>query len=305
VNNNYIDHVRDAQMRIGIITNLEKSFEVQELVNSLQNRQITPLIFSFDQLVANMGFERDTIQLKDINLLDELDVLIVRGPPMGTLEQITTKLDILYKLEGLGLTIINSPKAIEVAGDKFLSGIRLAEVGVPVPRSIVTENLDAALDGFSSLGEDVVIKPIIGSKGRGIVRITDREIAWRIFDTLLRSNQVIFMQEYLPHGLQDIRTLVVGNKVIAAMYRVSNNWKSNISEGAIPKPCKIDESLEQLSIDASKTLGCELAGIDLVEVKDTRYVIEVNPSPGWKGLQSVTEHSIADAIINNILTKAA
>jgi len=258
-------------MRIGIITNLEKSFEVQELVNSLQNRQITPLIFSFDQLAANIGFERDTIQMKDINLSDELDALIVRGPPMGTLEQITTKLDILYKLEGLGLMITNSPKAIEVAGDKCLSGIRLAEVGLPVPKSIVTENLDAALDGFSNLGEDIIVKPIIGSRGRGIVRITDREIAWRIFDTLLRSNQVIFMQEYLPHGLQDIRTLVVGNKVI----------------------------------DASKTLGCELAGIDLVEVKDTRYVIEVNPSPGWKGLQSVTEHSIADAIINNILTKIA
>ena len=295
--------MRDAQMRIGIITNFEKSFEAQELVNSLQNRHITPLIFSFDQLVANIGFDRDIIQLKDINLLDEIDALIVRGPPMGTLEQITTKLDILYKLEGLGLTIINSPKAIEVAGDKFLSGIRLVEVGLPVPRSIVTENLDAALDGFSSLGEDIIVKPIIGSRGRGIVRITDREIAWRIFDTLLRSNQVIFMQEYLPHGLQDIRTLVVGNKVIAAMYRVSNTWKSSISEGAIPKLCKIDESLTQLSIGASKTLGCELAGIDLIESKEKRYVIEVNPSPGWKGLQSVTEHSIADAIINNILTK--
>jgi len=292
-------------MRIGIITNLEKSFEVQELVSSLHKRQITPLIFSFDQLVANIGFEKDTIKLKDINLLDELDALIVRGPPMGTLEQITTKLDILYKLEGLGLMIINSPKAIEVAGDKFLSGIRLAEVGLPVPKSIVTENLDAALDGFSNLGEDVIVKPIIGSRGKGLVRITDREIAWRIFDTLLRSNQAIFMQEYLPHGLQDIRTLVVGNRVISAMYRISNKWKSNISEGAIPKPCKIDESLEKLSVDASKTVGCVLAGIDLVEVKDTRYVIEVNPSPGWKGLQSVTEHSIADVIISSILTKIA
>jgi RimK family alpha-L-glutamate ligase len=270
----------------------------------MHKRQITPLIFSFNQLTANIGFERDAIKLKDINLLDELDAVIVRGPPIGTLEQIITKLDILYKLEGLGLKIINSPKAIEVAGDKFLSGVRLTKAGLPVPKSIVTENLDAALDGFSSLGEDVVVKPIIGSRGRGIVRITDREIAWRIFDTLLRSNKVIFMQEYLPHGLQDIRTLVVGDKVIAAMYRVSNNWKSNISEGAIPKPCKIEESLEQLSIDASKTLGCELAGIDLVEVKDTRYVIEVNPSPGWKGLQSVTENSIADAIIDNMLTKA-
>jgi RimK family alpha-L-glutamate ligase len=222
---------------------------------------------------------------------------------MGTLEQITTKLDILYKLESLGKTIINSPKAIEVAGDKFLSGIRFSENGLPIPRSIITENLDAALDGFSSLGEDIIVKPVIGSRGRGIVRITDREIAWRIFDTLLRSNQVIFMQEYLPHGQQDIRTLVVGNKVIAAMYRVSNSWKSNISEGAIPKPCKIDDSLEQLSIDASKALGCELAGVDIVEAKDQRYVIEVNPSPGWKGLQSVTEHSLANAIVNYIVTK--
>jgi len=290
-------------MRIGIVTKFEKSFEVQELVNSLQARQITPLIFSFDQLVANIEVNKTAIRLNNINLLDEIDALIVRGPPLGTLEQITTKLDILYKLEHLGLPIINSPKAIEVAGDKFLSGIFFAKADISIPRSIVTENIDAALDGFLSLGEDVIVKPIIGSRGRGIVRITDREIAWRIFDTLLRTNQVIFMQEYLPHGQQDIRTLVVGKKVTAAMYRVSETWKSNISEGAIPKPCKIDESLEQLSITASKALGCELAGVDIVEAKDKRYVIEVNPSPGWKGLQSVTEHSIADTIINYILTK--
>ncbi|MCK5588051.1 MAG: RimK family alpha-L-glutamate ligase [Candidatus Lokiarchaeota archaeon] len=290
-------------MRIGIVTNFEKSFEVQNLVNALKDRQITPWIFSFNQLVANIGFGRDDIQLNDSNLLDEFDALIVRGPPLGTLEQIITKLDILYKLERLGLKIINSPKAIEVAGDKFLSGVQLAEIGIPIPRSIITENIDAALDGFSNLGGDVIVKPIIGGRGRGIVRITDREIAWRIFDTLLRSNQVIFIQEYLPHGQQDIRTLVVGKKVTAAMYRVSETWKSNISEGAIPKPCRIDDSLEQLSIDASKILGCELAGVDIIEAQDKRYVIEVNPSPGWKGLQSVTEHSIADAIISYILTK--
>lgn len=290
-------------MQVGILTNYEHSFEVQELTKALQIRQITPLIFSFNRLVAYIGGSTASIKLAEKSIHEELDVLIVRGPPMGTLEQITTKLDILYKLESLGLTIINSPKAIEIAGDKFLSGIRFAEIGLPVPRSIITENLDAALDGFSNLGEDIVVKPIIGSKGRGIVRIKDREIAWRIFDTLLRSNQVIFMQEYLPHGQQDIRTLLVGNKVIAAMYRVSENWKSNISEGAIPKPCKIDDSLEQLSIDASKALGCELAGVDIVEAKDKRFVIEVNPSPGWKGLQSVTEHSLANAIVNYILTK--
>ncbi len=290
-------------MQVGVLTNNEHSFEVQELAKALQIRQITPLIFSFNRLAAYVSGDVSSIKLADRSIHEDLDAIIVRGPPMGTLEQIIAKMDVLYKLEGLGLTLINSPKAIEVAGDKFLSGIRLLEKGLPVPRFIVTENLEAAIDGFSSLNEDIVIKPIIGSRGRGIVRITDREIAWRIFDTLLRSNQVIFMQEYLPHGLQDIRTLVVGNKVIAAMYRISNDWKSNISEGAIPKPCEIDESLEQLSIDASKTLGCELAGIDLIEAKDQRYVIEVNPSPGWKGLQSVTEHSIADTIINNILTK--
>ena len=222
---------------------------------------------------------------------------------MGTLEQIISKLDILYQLERLGLPIINPPKAIEVADDKFRSGIYLAEADIPIPRSIITENMDDALVGFLSLREDVIVKPIIGSSGREIVRITDREIAWRIFDTLLRSNQVIFMQEHLPHGQQDIRVLIVDNKLVAAMYRVSGTWKSSISEGARPKPCKIDESLEQLSINASKALGCELARVDIVEAKDRRYVLDVNPSPGWKGLQSVTDHSIADAIITYILGK--
>ena len=290
-------------MPIGIVTNFEKSFEVQELVKSLQIRQIAPLIFSFEHLVAYVGADRGPILLDNINLLDELEALIVKDPPMGTLEQIISKSDILYQLEHLGLPIINPPKAIEVADDKFRSGIYLAEADIPMLKSIITENMDAALAGFLNLGEDVIVKPIIGSSGRETVRITDREIAWRIFDTLLRSNQVIFMQEHLPHGQQDIRTLVVDNKVVAAMYSVSETWKSSISKGARPKPCKIDESLEQLSVNASEALGCELAGVDIVEAKDRRYVLDVNPSPGWKELQSVTDHSIADAIITYILEK--
>jgi len=290
-------------MQIGIVTNYERSFEVQELVRSLHQRQITPLIFSFDQLIAHIGDRNASIQLNGKNLLEELDALIVRGPPMGTLEQITAKLDILYKLERSKLPIINPPHAIEVAGDKFLSGIRLAEIGLSIPQSIVTESMDAALHGFELLGEDVVVKPIIGSRGRGVVRITDREIAWRIFDMLLRSNQVIFMQEYIPHGQQDIRALVIGNKVDAAMYRVSKTWKSNISEGATPMPCNIDNSLEQICVKATQALGCELAGVDIIMAKDKRYVIEVNPSPGWKGLQSVTDHSIADRIVEYMLEK--
>jgi RimK family alpha-L-glutamate ligase len=232
-----------------------------------------------------------------------LNALIVRPIGRGSLDEIIFRLDFLHRLEGLGLPIINSPSSIEKAVDKYRALTLLEEAGVPVPRTAVTESPASALDAFYELGEDVVIKPLFGSRGIGITRVSDPETFARICRALTFVHHVLYVQEFVPHGTRDIRAFVVGEKVVAAMLRVSQSWKTNVSRGARPTSMKPDAEVEELAVKASKTLGCEVAGIDIIEGPDGYLVNEVNSQPGFRGLQLVTDANIAEKVVDHILSK--
>ena len=185
--------------------------------------------------------------------------------------------------------------------DKFYSLTLLEEAGIPVPRTIVTENPEEALRAFEELGGDVIVKPIFGSRGIGSTRVSDPEIAIRIFRALAYNHDVIYIQEFIEHGFSDIRAFVIGNHVIASMKREAETWKTNVSQGAKPKPIKLSREIEDLAIKAAKTIGCKIAGIDILESRDGPLVIEINSQPGWRGLQTVTKVNIADEIVRHVL----
>jgi len=200
--------------------------------------------------------------------------------------------------------VLNSPSAIERAVDKYYALSLLEEKGLPVPKTVVAESADAALSAFKSLGEDVVIKPIFGSRGIGSTRISDIDVAERIFRALDFNHQVLYIQEFIPHGDYDLRLLVLGRRVLASMRRVGASWKTNISLGAKPMPYNPSREIKSLAINAAETLGCELAGVDILQTRKGPMVIEVNSQPGWKGLQTITEINIADEIVEYVLAKA-
>jgi RimK family alpha-L-glutamate ligase len=272
-----------------------------QLLDAMKRLGVGSIIFRFPDMVARVGC-RPAASLDGEDLLG-LDALIIRPIGRGSLEEIIFRMDLLYRLERLGLLVVNPPKSIERAVDKYFALALLEEAGLPVPRTIVTESSTRALNAFQELGGDVVIKPIFGSRGIGSTRVSDYDVAERIFRALSFHHEVIYIQEYIEHGFSDIRAFVLGDRVLASMRRVADRWKTNVSQGARPEPIRLDEGLEELAVRASKAVGCMIAGVDILEGRDGPRIVEVNSQPGWMGLQQVTETRIADEIIRYIMSE--
>ena len=289
-------------MKIGIVTRNENSWSSTQLRETLVRRNIPYACFRFSHLVARVGY-KPYLNANSIRIPEELDALIIRPIGRGSLEEIVFRMDILYRLQRLGLYVINPPEAIEHCVDKYAILTILEENGIPVPRTAVTENVDEALKAFIELGGDVVVKPIFGSRGIGSTRVTDLEVASTIFRAITFYHGVIYLQEFVPHGFSDIRVFVIGNRVIAAMKRVANTWKTNYSQGAKPVSIKLDKTLEKMAVKSAELIECKIAGVDILESPEGPLFVEVNSQPGWKGLQSVARVNIADEIVDFIFSE--
>jgi len=289
-------------LRIGILTRNANAWAPQQLKASCIKLGVEPFFFRFNDLTARVNLQKPVTAL-GLNLAVDLSALIVRPIGRGSIDECVFRIDVLHKLHRLGLTIINNPSAIERSMDKYYAISLLNEHGIPVPRTIVTESPASALEAFDELGGDVVCKPMFGARGLGVTRLTDRETASRVFRALAFTRNVIYVQEFIPHGVKDIRAFVVGDGVVAAMYRVAQSWKTNVAQGAKPIPLNLTGEAMELAIKSAKLLGCEIAGVDILESKNGFYVVEINSQPGWHGLQSVTSINIADAIINYVISK--
>jgi len=294
--------MKGSSIKIGILTRNENSWCSMQLKDSFLRREVTPLCFRFQDLVARVGFKPE-FSIDKIDVLKDMRAIIVRPIGRGSLEEIIFRMDLLHRLQRLGMYILNPPSAIEHAVDKYYALSLLEEEGLPVPKTVVAESADAALSAFMDLGGDVVVKPIFGSRGIGSTRISDIEVAERIFRALDFNHQVLYIQEFIPHGDYDLRLLVLGERVLASMKRVAASWKTNISLGAKPVSYNPPREIKDLAVNAAETLGCELAGVDILQTKKGPLLIEVNSQPGWKGLQTVTEINIADEIAGYVLAK--
>ena len=289
-------------MKIGIVTRNPNSYSSTQLQEALKKRGIPHVCFSFPQIIAHVGF-KPFVKSGNLSLSEELDCLIIRPIGRGSLEELVFRMDVLYRLRRLGLYVINPPEAIEHCVDKYDILTILEENGLPVPRTAVTENTDEALTAFGELGGDVVVKPVFGSRGVGATRINDPEVASTAFKAIRFYHGVIYLQEFVRHGFSDIRAFVVGNRVVAAMRRVAQDWKTNYSQGARPAAISIDESLEEIAVKSAELVECKIAGVDILESSKGPVVVEVNSQPGWKGLQSVTRVKIADEILDFLLSE--
>ena len=289
-------------MKIGIVTRNKNSWSSTQLREALAKRNIPNIFSSFPQLISRVGY-KPYLNVGNTSILEELDALLIRPIGRGSLEEIVFRMDMLYRLQRLGLYVINPPEAIEHCVDKYDLLAILEDNGIPVPRTAVTENVNEALKAFNELGEDVIVKPIFGSRGIGSTRLKDPEIASTVFRAIAFYHGVIYLQEFVHHGFSDIRAFVVGDRVVAAMRRVADSWKTNYSQGARPEPLKLDKAMEEMAIKSAKLIECKIAGVDILESPRGPLVIEVNSQPGWRGLQSVTRVNIADKIVAFILSE--
>jgi len=289
-------------LKMGIMSRNENGWCSTQLREAMERRNITPVCFNYRQLVARVKYKPDA-SVGETNILQDLSAVITRPIGRGSLEEIIFRMDLLHRLERLGMLIINPPFSIERSVDKYHTLALLEEHGLPVPRTAVTESYEEALKCFHELGEDVVMKPLFGSRGIGSTRISDSDIAARVFRTISFHRGVLYLQEFIPHGVSDIRAFVVGDRVIASMHRIAETWKTNVSLGAKPVSINLDNELKNLAVKAAKVIGCKVTGVDILEGPKGPVVVELNSQPGWRGLQSVTKINIADEIIGYILSE--
>ena len=273
-----------------------------QLREELTKRGISYECFTFPKLVAQLGY-KPYFKVNNLKLVEELDALVIRPIGRGSLEELVFRMDMLYKLERQGFLVINPAEAIEHCVDKYDILAILEDNGIPVPRTVATESVKEALKAFAELGGDVVVKPLFGSRGIGATRVVDSEIAATVFKAITFHHGVIYLQEFVPHGHSDIRAFIVDDRVIAAMRRVAENWKTNYSQGARPAPIELDPTLEALAVKAAKAVGCKIAGVDILEGPDGPMIVDVNSQPGWKGLQIVTKVNVAEEIVTFILSE--
>jgi RimK family alpha-L-glutamate ligase len=232
--------------------------------------------------------------------LESFDAVLVRTMPPGSLEQVVFRMDVLQRLQSTGIVVLNPPAALEACVDKYLASAKLAGAGLPVPRTIVCQRADAALEAFEQLGGDVVVKPLFGSEGRGMMRVDDAEMAWRTFRTLERQQAVLYLQEFIKHPGWDLRAFVIGGRMLASMRRrAGNDWRTNVAQGGRAESVDLTPAQQELAGRAARALGVPVAGIDLLPGPDGRcYVLEVNAVPGWRALSAVTGLDVASAVLN-------
>jgi ribosomal protein S6--L-glutamate ligase len=227
------------------------------------------------------------------------DAVLVRTMPPGSLEQVVFRMDVLHQLQARGVPVLNPASAIETCVDKYLATAKLQAAGLRVPPTVVCQHAEAALEAFTALGEDVVVKPLFGSEGRGMVRVSDKDLAWRTFRTLERTQSVLYLQQFIAHPGWDLRAFVLGGRVIAAMRRqVQNGWRTNVSQGGVAQRVRLSAEEETLALKAAKAVGASVAGVDLLPGPGGEwYVLEVNAVPGWRALAPVAGVDIAVAML--------
>jgi ribosomal protein S6--L-glutamate ligase len=233
--------------------------------------------------------------------LTAADGILVRMMPPGSLEQVVFRMDALHRLAALGIPVLNPPRAVEAAVDKYLTLSLLAQSGIPVPATWAGESATEAMAAFEILGGDVVVKPLFGSEGRGLLRISDRELAWRTFHALERISAVLYLQRMVRHPGHDVRVFVLKGSVLGVMRRhaAAGEWRTNVSLGGRAEPFRLDSEAECLALEAARAVGAEMAGIDLIADLDRGrlVVLEVNAVPGWRALAQVTGIDVAAAIL--------
>jgi RimK family alpha-L-glutamate ligase len=275
-------------LTIGIVGS-SGGWHAQQLTDALAARGHEAQLVPVTRMVADVDGD------VSVRSLEGCDAVIVRGIPRGSLEQVIFRVDVLHALAERGVACVNGARAIERTIDKFLASALLARAGVPTPRTIACERAEDALAAFEELGGDVIVKPLFGAMGAGMTRVSDADVAYRVFHALALERAVYYLQEPLPAG-RDLRAFVVGGRVLAAIERVGEGWRKNVARGAEARAAALTAEQERRCLDAAAALGVDYAGVDLLD----DHVLELNGIPGWHGLQKATGVDVATALVAHV-----
>lgn len=211
-------------------------------------------------------------------------------------------------LEGMGALVINSLKTGVSAGNKLYTHMLLKKAGVRTPKATVSFSKDAALESMDKLGYPCVIKPTVGSWGRMISKLNDPDTASGILemrDAMYPIYQIHYVEEFVKRPPRDIRAIVIGDSVAAAIYRMSDNWKTNMATGGHAECCKLTSEMQEICLKAKEAVGGQIVGVDLMEDESAGLLVhEVNNTTEFKNTARVCEVDIASLMIAHALEVA-
>lgn len=222
----------------------------------------------------------------------------------------TSGLYALRMLNAFGVPTVNTAAVAEICGDKLTTSAMLAKAGLPQPHNATAFTPEAALEAIEAFGYPVVLKPVVGSWGRLLAKINDRDAAEAVLEhkATLGSVQhsVFYIQEYIEKPGRDIRAIVIGDRVLTAMYRKSEHWITNTARGGEGELCPITPEIEDLCLRAAAAVGGGVLAVDLIEHPERGYLVnEINHTMEFHTMQPVSGIDIADEIVAYVMGVAS
>jgi RimK family alpha-L-glutamate ligase len=289
-------------MRVAILS-ARTGWHTDELIRALTERGHLAAVVPYEGLIASVleaGLQA-RLTSEQISVLDA-DAVLARIIPGGSLEQLIYRVDALHWIENRGVRVVNSPRAIERSVDKFYTTTLLHDAGLLVPETVVCERVEDAIAAVRTM-RDVIIKPIFGSLGHGMVRVSDPDTALRVVRALEQIKSVFYVQRAIDHAGHDLRVFVVGGRVIGAIERraPAGEWRTNVAIGGAANAVAVSREIGEIALTAAAAVGADYAGVDVLPARDgSAYVLEVNGIPGWQGLQQATGVDVAAAIVEHV-----
>ncbi len=290
-------------MRIGVLCSRvrveEKMLFVALRERGVEYERIDSRGFAFELGSDGLGRTKE-FAIRNSQFAIRYDAVLVRCLSHSRAYYLTRWLD------GLGIPAISPHRVVATCGDKLLTSAVLQEADLPIPRTVVAFTPEAALEAIEGMGYPVVLKPVHGSWGRLLARVNDRDAAEAILEhkTTLGGyvHSVFYIQEYVDKPGRDIRTLVVGDEVVYAIYRRSSHWITNTARGGEPLPCPLTPGIADLSLGAAQAVGGGIVAVDLLETADGRLLVnEVNHTPEFHGAMQASDADIAGKIVDYVL----
>lgn len=279
-------------MKIGVLYTVLRT-EEKLIINELMSRGID--VVKIDDKMSKIRLGK--------NDFNDLDLVLIRSMSL-THALLWSKF-----FESVGIKTINSYNTLNTCGNKYLTTLKLTENNIPTPKGAVTFDNNSALELIEEIGFPCVLKPVASSGGRLISKINDKESAQAIIEhkDFLSSpyKSVYYIQEYIDKPGRDIRTIVVGGEVIGAIYRKSDNWKTNTALNALPVKCSLTKEIEELSLKAAQAVGGGIVSVDIFESGKDLLVNELNGVTEFRKSLEAYNVNIPKKIVDYVIKEAS
>lgn len=297
-------------MKIGLVYSRVR-FEEKQIIEALHKRSIDHDLIDDREVVFNLTPQFGSVPEKHhgIKFLNpekfkQYDVVLDRAM------EFTRGLYALEILNSWGVKTVNRARVVSLCGDKLLTTAALTQHGVPSPRTEIAFTTQAALEAIENMGYPVVLKPVIGSWGRLVSKVNDREAAEALLEhkSVLGHflHEIFYLQEYILKPGRDIRIIMMGDEIISAIYRSSAHWVTNTARGATAEHCPLDADLERIARNASLAVGGGFLAVDVIEDPDRGYLVnEINPTPEFRGSETATGADIPNKLIDYLIQVAS